>query len=620
MVSTVGGLAEPDRLDAMHRFFDTHYPAGVATTQHFEMGAVAQRDERPLHSSVATVADTGQCNPSACLLVADVRLDNREELATKLSISAAKLPSLSNAALVLAAYDVWGECCPAHLLGDFAFALWDAERQRLFCARDHLGIKPLFFAYENGAFVFASDAEAVATHPRISAAISEVSVARFLGEGDLYDERETMYRSVFKLPSAYWMIFDANGVREHRYWRPEQAPFVRYAKEQEYIDHLRDLLERSVVDRLPEDNAIGSHLSGGLDSSAITAIAGRNLSGKSQTLHSWSWMPAPTTDEQSANIEWKLGLDVAQQSEAIHHFTEFDARSMLSVLEMDLLRRNDTVDLFYEFPLRQIAKQKGVSVILSGWGGDQFISHHGYYRHAETFWHGRVISTLRDIWRESKLEGGSLLRFGANSVRGIVLPVLPARLNGRLRQARLMQHQFLACASDEFSQFALQQMQNDAPYLGNCIRVDQLRYMQQRKMFSRIDSWAVSGARSGIDYRYPLLDKRVIEFALGIPAEMYRSRGYDRYLMRRAMQHWLPNEVCFAHSKAEPQRVVKLYSQIYTALQQWAQSGSELMAGRISGRKTIDTIEGLSAPGETVKEADVIAAMSVIKAIYVAKL
>ncbi|MEM1156063.1 MAG: asparagine synthase-related protein [Pseudomonadota bacterium] len=611
---------DSSQLDAVQNFYDANYPPGTSYTWQGNGVLLKKRDSTDALSFQVSDRDDDCFDKNGYAIVADSRIDNREQLLEKLAIPKSVQNAVSDSQLLLRAYWRWGEDCPSYFLGDFVFAIWDEKRAKLFCARDHMGVKPFYYARKGQVFVFSSDAEALVEQPMVSAKLSDLSIARFLLEGDLFDESGTFYDAVSKLPPAHTLTTDATDSRHHRYWHPEDAPYCHFRNEQCYVDQLRELMEKAVLARLPSKGPVAAHLSGGLDSSAITAIAGSYLAGSSQILHSWSWMQKPKNEKERYSDEWRIGAHVAESSGARHHFTHMDAATMLPIFHQGLLRRQDTVDLWYEFPLREAASDLDINVMLSGWGGDQFISFYGNYRHAETFWRGQIVPTLRDIWRESNAAHGRLRRFGANCGRSLLLPVLPSQINGRAARARRVQRQYLSCATDDFLAFALQHKTKRVPYLGNCIRTGQLRYLEQRFLFSRIDSWSASGARRGIEYRYPWLDKRIVEFALGIPAEMYRSRGNARHIMRKAMQRWLPDEVCYSNMKAEPQRVASLYSTLHATLQRWLDTTPARFSDRISREKLVKMIQGLRAPGLTIQRADVDSAITAVKSIHVVNL
>jgi asparagine synthase (glutamine-hydrolysing) len=293
---------------------------------------------------------------------------------------------------------------------------------------------------------------------------------------------------------------------------------------------------------------------------------------------------------------------------------------MLQILRADLLRANDTVDLWYEFPVRAVASEGGVRIILSGWGGDQFISHYGTYRHAETFLRGRVLSTLRDMVEESTLANNRARRFLGMCYRNILLPVLPAALNYRRQEAQALRHDFLDCVSADFRTWAEGQQREIELPLGNNVRADQLSFIGHNYINSRTDSWAVSGMRAGIEYSYPLLDKRVVEFALGLPPELFRSRGIDRYAYRSAVARWLPEEISQANMKVELCRVSELYEVSRIAVREWRDLCASEMNPYVSMKKLSKEIDALPAFGDRLQEAEVLKLLVVSKSILVAML
>jgi len=292
----------------------------------------------------------------------------------------------------------------------------------------------------------------------------------------------------------------------------------------------------------------------------------------------------------------------------------------LQVLNADPLRANDTSDLWYETLVRAQAAENNVRVMLSGWGGDQLVSNHGSLRHAQTFWRGSVLSTLRDIREEAALAARPTRRFFGLCYRNVLLPVIPAALNGKLRDARRARHSHLLCANEDFRHWAAGQQRDFNPYLGNCTRTDQLRYLEQHYLNSRIDSWAVAGARADMDYRYPLLDKRLVEFAIGLPPQLYRSHGQDRYIYRAASARWLPHDICAAHTKLELKRVAEGYLLARQAASEWLDAGAGRDNAYISMARLANEIRSLPAGEETLQERDVLNLMSVLAAILVSNL
>jgi asparagine synthase (glutamine-hydrolysing) len=212
-------------------------------------------------------------------IVADARLDRREELIE--GLQRAKKEVRSNAPdceLILHAYASWGTACVDHLKGDFSFALWDASHKQLFCARDHFGIKPFYYAQAGETFAFSNTLDCLRLHPRVSNELNDAAIGDFLLFGLNYDNATTSFRDIQRLPPAYSLTVSARSVQIRRYWTPPTDGRIRYEKPEEYVEHFLEILEAAVADRIRTDR-VGILLSGGLDSSAVAAVA-KEVSGK----------------------------------------------------------------------------------------------------------------------------------------------------------------------------------------------------------------------------------------------------------------------------------------------------------------------------------------------------
>jgi asparagine synthase (glutamine-hydrolysing) len=204
-------------------------------------------------------------------IVADCRVDARSELIGKLDASPA-LRQAPDVELILRAYLRWGESCVEHLLGDFAFAIWDGRSRRLFCARDHFGVKPFFYAHRPECFVFSNTLDCVRRHPAVSDRLDDLAIADFL----LFDQNQNAAGSAFadirRLPPAHTLVWSDGELQLRRYWTlPIDEP-VYLKSRRDYVEQFRYLLRQSVRDRLRTDR-VTVFMSGGLDSPLLAATA-----------------------------------------------------------------------------------------------------------------------------------------------------------------------------------------------------------------------------------------------------------------------------------------------------------------------------------------------------------
>ena len=480
-------------------------------------------------------------------IAADVRLDNRAQLSDALGIRERDRGGLADRALVLRAYRRWGRECPSRLLGDFAFAVWDAERNVLFCARDHIGARPFYYSLAPGRFTFASDVDAVLAAPGVSDDLDDAYVAAVLMRR-MPGGAHTFFRAVRSLPPGHSLTVDANTERLERWWRPEDAPTVRHGSDDDYAGALLELCAQAVRARLRGAQPVGVHLSGGLDTSGVAVLAARELRRDGRPLQAFSWHPPPPeTRTESEAAEYGLIEAVCAQEGLRPIYHAVGAGDVVAALRRDGAFAPDRDGtLQHEALVQRSAAERGVRVLLSGWGGDEGASFNGRGYHAQLLRRGR----LARLYRESREQTERPLRLLlANAVLAQVhseAPRLASRLwQGRLpRRRRTFVHPALARRAAR---------PQESPRMTG-VRQMQLALLGGGHLTHRIEDWAASGARHGIEYRYPLLDRRLLEFALGLPPEQFRRGRWNRWLMRYALQSVVPSEVCWNPSKRDPAR------------------------------------------------------------------
>jgi asparagine synthase (glutamine-hydrolysing) len=230
------------------------------------------------HTLLRTVDDTRpDCQPltldGQVWIVADARVDGRGELRRKLrSHGCSDLEEATDAELILHSYLVWGEACVRHLIGDFAFAIWDELRRRLFGARDHFGVKPFFYARVGNCLVFSNTLNCLRMHPDVSDKLNDLAIADFLLFDFNQDLATTTYADINRVPPAHCLTWQDGVLKKRRYWTlPLEGP-LSYARQQDYVDHFTELLAQAVGDRL-RTSRIGVFMSGGLDSSTVASHA-----------------------------------------------------------------------------------------------------------------------------------------------------------------------------------------------------------------------------------------------------------------------------------------------------------------------------------------------------------
>lgn len=213
-------------------------------------------------------------------IIADARIDARAELVQKINAKCSYISEVSLATpdseLILRAFDLWGDSCVDHLLGDFSFAIWDQPRRRLFCARDQFGVKLLYHARIGNALIFSTAVDTLRLFPGFSSVLCDAAIADYLIIGCNMHPALTSFEQILRLPPGHTLIASAGQVSVQRYWTlPIEEPF-RYRRSMDYVDEFRELLNAAVADRL-RSGRVSVSLSGGLDSPAVAATAAGQL-------------------------------------------------------------------------------------------------------------------------------------------------------------------------------------------------------------------------------------------------------------------------------------------------------------------------------------------------------
>ena len=512
----------------------------------------------------AGVSALAEDRDAGLVVAADARIDGRGALCDALGVPQPQRTVLSDADLVLRAFVRWRQSCPEHLVGDYAFAVWDARRRALFCARDHIGARPFYYALEDGRFAFASAVEAVLAAPGVSNALDEEVVAAALSSMWPDTAARTFYRAVRKLPAGHALVVEpeAGGsgclrVRLQRHWRPEQLPSARPASDDAYAEQFLDLYRKAVRDRL-HGGPVGVHLSGGLDSSSVAVLAAQALRRQGRPPPpAFSWLPAldsaPPKPEHAREYALVDAVCV-QEGLQVRHGAP-GREEIVEVLRRDGTLPGSNVQFNEEIVLRHAA-QMGVRVLLSGAGGDECVSFNG-----RGHWQHLLLSgRWRKLAAESRAQDGAW-RLLAPAMLGLLHPTFPATFN-RWRDGMGARRRWFI--DPAFARQTKPLVRPAERLIG--LRRTQLRFLRDGHLSEFQEQWRARAIGQGIEYRFPLLDRRLLEFALSLPAEQFHRPGHNRWLMRHGLRRVLPSEVCWNRSKDDPARVEPVVEAIAEAL------------------------------------------------------
>lgn len=480
------------------------------------------------------------CGGSALapLVTGDLRLVERNHLASTLGLHAGG--STDDRSLIAAAWNRWGADCPAHLTGDFSFVLWDPRSHSIFAACDPLGVKPLFYDFHAPLFVAAGSlAELLECHPDPPDG-DDISIATYLSRPFARAGWTSLRRRITLLPPGHSLTVTRAGCVTRRYCRLEEAPEIRFSRASEYEEALLHHLTQAVQDAVGPDERVGVHLSGGLDSSAIAVLASQAQAQRAP-LPAYCWQP-PAGLAGTEAPDQALVRTVARHAHLALRPAELTADDLLASLALDPFQHSVTSTLSLEAPVHRAARGDGVTVLLSGWGGDECVSFRGY--------------DPADVFPSRLLPAHLVRRCLGLCDPGPqgVADVLRRRFDPRLRGPKPVSR--AAYATSYLTPAYLERWKSRTvpPGTYSTARSAQIGQLTHGHLAERMASWSWAAAQSGLEYRYPMLDIRLIRFVLGMPPEIYRPGPLGRRFARRSFSRILPESVLRYTDKTDPTR------------------------------------------------------------------
>ena len=474
------------------------------------------------------------------VITADARIDNREELMAVLGYSGVEANEIADSQLILAAYEKWGEDCPGKLLGDFAFAIWDRRKQLLFCARDHIGVKPFYYYHSPGqGFIFASEIKAILTQPEVPRQLNENRVADFLAL-ELEDKSTTFYYDIYRLPPGHILTVGQGGIKLKSYWSLDPCRELRLSSDDEYAAAFGDIFTEAVRCRLRSAFPVGSHLSGGLDSSSIVCVARQLLSSSgAQPLHTFSLIfeDFPQCDERPF-INAVLAPGGVEP-----HLLPADGFNPLGEIEKMLWHIDEPLwapDLSMDWEINRAANRQGVRVLFSGSNGDAIVSY-GFEYLIELLRRGRLLALLQEavsVARRTNLGLWEILK------THVLLPLTPEPLRQVLRRVKHgpgIIHPDLARRTGLHKRS--QALKLTPPRLALPSRIPHWRILMSGFESLGLELYNMAAAAFAVEMRFPYYDRRLMEFCLALPPEQKLNQGWNRIIVRRGLAHCLPEKV-----------------------------------------------------------------------------
>lgn len=479
---------------------------------------------------------------SGYVIIADARIDNRPELSHQLGLSL----EAPDSEFILASYKKWQKECVHYLIGDFAFVIWDPVRQNLFCARDHLGVKPLFYCQHQGHFYFSSLQRALNQLPFIDSKLSEQKALSLLLPSPRWDER-TCFEQIKRLPPAHTLQITPGDIQLTHYWQAAtQIQDKPLLSNDEYLHNFEQILQRAVTDRLRSNHPIAAQVSGGLDSSGILALATSVTKKNVQSLYTYTHGLSKQCKARSTHLSDELSL-----ASKVCDFTGSRPPQKVTMADENYLDLIDKVLQLNGGPiyrgamtiptylLCQAASRDSATTMLSGFPGDEAVTA-GSGQFIELAFQDRQVGTLA---KYSLRHPRTALAWGVKRL----LTVFPHRQHEALLVKQFYK-QFFG-SGNIFKEVAPEKMLPASLHsVGGQLRFPEHIFNRWDRIISahvmqRFESEYTAAACWGMEPRYPLADIRLIEFYHSLPVHMKRQKNMGRWIFRKTMEDKLPQDV-----------------------------------------------------------------------------
>jgi asparagine synthase (glutamine-hydrolysing) len=475
---------------------------------------------------------------------------NFVELRAELQAAGHRFKTKSDTEVIVHAYEQWGADCVSHFNGIFSFAIWDARQQRLFLARDHLGVKPLYYFRANHQLVFASEIKSLLAHAACPRRVDTVALGQLFTFRYVPSPR-TLFEGISKLPPGHSMMVTAAGLHIQRFWN--SLPVHRQApREAALLDEYDALLQDAVKLQLRSDVPVGLFLSSGVDSAALLAMMRKELTGP---IHTFTIGFEGGERSNETNDARALARDFsADHDELIVTARDYETYFERYMGDLEEPVGNESAAAFHF--VSKLASQK-VKVVLTGQGADEPWA--GYHRHwgvqlseayrrlPRVLTQSVIKNAVMALPRNERLKRGVLALDESDTLTRFakVYSFFTPDMRAQLFHADVK-------GGAEYQSFegrlALAHLQHDVRSLDP---VSQMLYIDTRANLPD-DLLMVNDKMSmanSIESRVPYLDTRLVEFVESLPVHFKLRWGHGKYLHKKALERWLPQRVVNAKKK-----------------------------------------------------------------------
>jgi len=457
-------------------------------------------------------------------------LYNTENIRKDLKNKGYSFKGHSDTEVLLLSYIEWGEYCLERLNGIFAFGIWDNTKQTLFLARDRMGVKPLFYTLKNNSLIFASELKAMLTHPEIPPVIDSEGLAEIFCIGPARTPGNGVFKNINELKPGNYLLLNKNGTSIKSYWKLKNIPHTDSFKRT--VETVRYLLLDAITSQLVSDVPIGTLLSGGLDSSAITAIASTNLrkhANKALPTFSVDYVDnskyfKPSAFQPNSDSPWVKKM--SKFSKTNHQDIFFDSSELVNSLETAVIARDlpGMADIDSSLLLFSKKIKEKVTVALSGECADEVFGGYPWFHSqeshdAQTFPWALYPETRLNILSPEVIQKIKPLDY----------------ISSRYRDAL-----------NEVPRYSKQESKRDQ-------RFREIGYLTlTRFMPTLLDRKDRMTMATGLEVRVPFCDHRIVDYVWNIPWEMKNFQNREKGLMRIALKGFLPEDILWRKKSPYP--------------------------------------------------------------------
>lgn len=442
---------------------------------------------------------------------------------------ATPLPSLIANAFLRKGADFVNE-----LNGDFSIAIYQKRDNTLFLFRDHLGISPLAYTLQGNSLFFSFDI--ISLCRTFHKEGERMNMEPIISMYKPVDMTLTPNSQVLKLKAGHFLQFNADGVRTQKYWHPERIKTDNKLSQLQMLVEIKALLFDAVHIRSDQRFNAGAHLSGGLDSSTVAVLARKEYENQAQ-FYGYSWSPDNSVLEKDELDERELVKQTCQVAGIESTFIRVETKDFVELAKNSL----NNFMYFFEEKVLKLTQKHRTNLLFSGWGGDEFISFGSLGVDSDLIFNIQWKTFLRKnpINNPKKIISYLLYR-----VLFPAIGFIPFAVRKSYAEAlRFFKIEYTAFHKKTYKLY----------YCYRSRREYQLGLLKTHHIPERTECWAVTGFRNGVVYRYPLLDKRLIEYMLKVPSKaLVKDSKYTRIILREITEGLLPEEVRWRIGKADP--------------------------------------------------------------------